>query len=91
MRGRHGSSGFSEVRPDGSEANLIIKGMYGGPKVHGNFNLLTAISICSRLYQFAHGSFIELDPSLLNADQTKVMQHVRSDEGDSRKNCLAAS
>ena len=44
---------------------------YGGPKVsrqfqfaHGNFNLLTAVSICSRQFQFrsrqfqfAHGSF----------------------------------
>ena len=26
-------------------------------KCHGNFNLLTAISICSRQFQFAHGSF----------------------------------
>ena len=26
-------------------------------KYHGNFNLLTAISICSRQFQFAHGSF----------------------------------
>ena len=24
---------------------------------HGNFNLLTAISICSRQFQFAHGNF----------------------------------
>ena len=37
---------------------------YGGPKVswqfqfaHGNFNLLAAISICSRQFQFAPGSF----------------------------------
>ena len=26
-------------------------------KCHGNFNLLTAISICSRQFQFAHGNF----------------------------------
>ena len=26
-------------------------------KCHGNFNLLTAISICSRQFQFAHGRF----------------------------------
>ena len=26
-------------------------------KCHGNFNFLTAISICSRQFQFAHGSF----------------------------------
>ena len=37
---------------------------YGGPKVsrqfqfaHSNFNLLTAVSICSQQFQFAHGSF----------------------------------
>ena len=26
-------------------------------KCHGNFNLLTAFLICSRLFQFAHGNF----------------------------------
>ena len=26
-------------------------------KYHGNFNLLTAVSICSRQFQFAYGSF----------------------------------
>ena len=26
-------------------------------KCHGNFNLFTAISICSRQFQFAHGNF----------------------------------
>ena len=37
---------------------------YGGPKVsrqfqsaHGNFNLLTAISVCSQQFQFVHGNF----------------------------------
>ncbi len=59
--------------------------IYGGPKVHGNINLPTA------QYQFAHGSFIELDPCFLNTDQTKLMQHVRSDEEDRRENCPAAS
>ena len=53
------------------EGRSFDSGKYGGPKVsrqfqfvHGNFNLLTAvsisltaISICSRQFQFAHGGF----------------------------------
>ena len=33
------------------------KGFTVAQKCHGNFNLLTAVSICSRQFQFAHGSF----------------------------------
>ena len=41
---------------------------------HGNFNLLTAISICSRQFQLAHGNF-----NLLTAI-TFPVAHIKSYE-----------
>ena len=58
------SQGLSKFFSCYEEPFRYKKALYGGPKVsrqfhfpHGNFNLLTAVSICPRQFQFAHGSF----------------------------------